>query len=166
MRSIFMSSMPCLSSLVALLFVSCVSHHATAQTTVAIPVANADTTNDGNVDFDDVVQLDAIATAIGPFPNPDGTYDNFDVNRDGVLDAQDSSDAIALIDPYMGDINLDGTVDSSDLGVLLLNFGSTSVTGWTNGDLDFNSTVDSTDLGLFLSTPIGLAGGNATRPIP
>lgn len=49
-----------------------------------------------------------------------------------------------------GDVNLDGQVDSTDLGLLLNAFGETN-TGWGDGNLNADATVDSTDLGLVLN---------------
>lgn len=50
----------------------------------------------------------------------------------------------------VGDINLSGEVDSSDLGLLLNNFGSDANT-WMAGDLNDSGEVDSSDLGLLLN---------------
>lgn len=49
-----------------------------------------------------------------------------------------------------GDINLDGTVDSTDLGLLLNSFGESSTT-WGQGNLNSDAAVDSSDLGLLLN---------------
>ncbi len=47
--------------------------------------------------------------------------------------------------PCPADLNNDGVVDSADLGILLLNFGSPGL-----GDLNNDGTVDSADIGLLL----------------
>lgn len=50
-----------------------------------------------------------------------------------------------------GDVNLDGSVTSLDLGRLLNNFGDTSGLGWGDGNLNSDPNVDSEDLGLLLN---------------
>ena len=50
-----------------------------------------------------------------------------------------------------GDINLDGNVDSSDLGILLNNFQLPDRPYWRQGDLDGDGEVTSSDLGLLLN---------------
>lgn len=50
-----------------------------------------------------------------------------------------------------GDVNLDGQVDSSDLGLLLNNFGDGSGMNWGQGNLNSDQFIDSNDLGLLLN---------------
>ncbi len=58
----------------------------------------------------------------------------------------------SLSDVYVvGDANLNGDVDSADLGILLNNFGATSGVNWGGGDLNADGGVDSSDLGLLLN---------------
>lgn len=69
----------------------------------------------------------------------------------------DASDAANPLKPsstttyVMGDTNLDGRVDSADLGLLLQNFGDASGLGWAAGNLNSDTQVDSDDLGLLLN---------------
>ena len=51
----------------------------------------------------------------------------------------------------IGDADRDGDVDSTDLGLLLNNFGDTSGLGWEGGNFNDDADVDSTDLGLQLN---------------
>jgi len=56
----------------------------------------------------------------------------------------------------IGDVDLSGFVDSTDLGLLLNNFNATAPTagagvGWGGGDLDIDGDVNSTDLGQLLN---------------
>lgn len=51
----------------------------------------------------------------------------------------------------VGDVDLNGDVDSADLGLLLNNFVTNPNVGWGGGDLDADGTVDSADLGLLLN---------------
>ena len=50
-----------------------------------------------------------------------------------------------------GDVDLDGDVDSTDLGLLLNNFSDNTGLGWGGGNLNTGNAVDSTDLGLLLN---------------
>ncbi len=51
----------------------------------------------------------------------------------------------------MGDINLDGSVGSIDLGILLNNFSDASGLGWGSGNLNSDASIGSIDLGLLLN---------------
>lgn len=51
----------------------------------------------------------------------------------------------------LGDADLNGDVDSTDLGLHLNNFGSTAGLGWGQGNFNSDPDVDSTDLGLLLN---------------
>ena len=53
---------------------------------------------------------------------------------------------VMTLDPIAGDINLDGVVDTADLGLLIGNFGTSNDTGDINGD----GLVDTADLGLLI----------------
>src|SRR5207302_11460529 len=53
---------------------------------------------------------------------------------------------------FLGDTNLDGRVDVTDLGNLASNYGTTTGAVWTQGDFDYNGTVDVSDLGDLAST--------------
>ncbi|MCB9837752.1 MAG: hypothetical protein H6813_00295 [Phycisphaeraceae bacterium] len=53
---------------------------------------------------------------------------------------------VMTIDPLVGDLNLDGVVDTADLGLLLGAFGTPGPVGDINGDM----VVDTADLGLLL----------------
>jgi len=47
----------------------------------------------------------------------------------------------------IGDLNLDGTVDASDIAPLSPNFGL-AATSWTRGDVNYDDKVNQTDLAL------------------
>ena len=71
-----------------------------------------------------------------------------------------------------GDANQDGSVDLSDLSIVLNNFGNTS-SNWTNGNFDGSSTINLTDLsdvlnnfGTSLNTPIVTATPTSTETTP
>ncbi len=63
-----------------------------------------------------------------------------------------------------GDADLDGQVNSSDLGLLLNQFGNSGSIGWGQGNLNSNSTVDSSDLGLLLNQ-FGFSSASATSSV-
>ena len=77
----------------------------------------------------------------------------FDLSNDGVVDIMDRdkwlSDAATnnkFGEPYLvGDSNLDGTVDATDLNTLALNWRQ-DVAEWSGGDYTANGVVDSGDL--------------------
>lgn len=52
---------------------------------------------------------------------------------------------------FAGDANLNGTVNSADLGLLLNNFNDDSGLGWESGNFNDDLFVDGTDLGLLLN---------------
>lgn len=52
----------------------------------------------------------------------------------------------------MGDVDLNGDVDSTDLGRLLNSFGDSGTPSWSDGNLNGDITVDSSDLGLLLNS--------------
>jgi len=80
-------------------------------------------------------------------------YTGQDLNGDGIGDTllpHLGVDNYPLMNPYfVGDVNHDGTVDSSDLGLVGLAWGSLPVDpNWkVVCDLNEDSTIDSTDLG-------------------
>ena len=70
----------------------------------------------------------------------------------------------------IGDLNLDGDVNSLDLGVLLNNFGSAdglppAGVGWPGGDVDADGMVDSVDLGQLLNN-FGFTSAAAVASVP
>jgi hypothetical protein len=50
--------------------------------------------------------------------------------------------------PFMGDANLDGSVDVGDLGILAANYGESSGATWFEGDFNGDGEVDVGDLGI------------------
>ncbi len=108
---------------------------------------------DGNGDFE-CDDIDALRSEIIA-----GTNDlAFDMNGDGVLTTDDINTWLEVAglseigaEFLMGDTNLNGTVDSTDLGVLLNNFSDTSELDWCDGNFDDDVVISSTDLGLLLN---------------
>lgn len=120
-----------------------------------------DTGSDLICDFDadgqcDIVDLDLLYGAWG-------TAGAFDVDSNGSVDDGDIGawlDAASdPLNPYLGgtktfvigDVNLDGNVDSTDLGLLLNNFGDTNGLLYGAGNQNDDMDVNSTDLGLLLN---------------
>jgi hypothetical protein len=75
---------------------------------------------------------------------------------------------------YLGDANLDGTVDIADFGLLRANFGASSGVTWDMGDFTYDGTVDINDFGRLraafgdslpaVATPSAPAGLAAVQP--
>ena len=104
-------------------------------------------------DFDqsgdcDVIDLDALLY--------DGLVNKgqeFDLDGNGTVDAADRDRWLMLAGtkstgaPYqLGDADLDGTVDATDLNVLGLHWQVTNATSWEQGDFDGDGNVNATDL--------------------
>lgn len=74
---------------------------------------------------------------------------------------------------YVGDTNLDGVVDASDISRLLQGLNNPALTGWAFGDTNYDGVVDFNDLGRALAAlrgqgaPLGIpAGIGGGAPIP
>jgi len=65
----------------------------------------------------------------------------------------------------LGDADLNGDVDSTDLGLHLNNFGSTTGLGWGQGNFNSDLDVDSTDLGLLLNN-FAFSSASAASAVP
>lgn len=61
-----------------------------------------------------------------------------------------------------GDINLSGTVDFNDLGILATHLDQPGLKNWTTGDLNGSGTTDFNDLGI-LATNLDQSGGSTTN---
>lgn len=113
---------------------------------------------DGQCDLNDLDQLyDAIPTNESTFDldNSDGlnVVDNADIGE-WLLQASDPGNPFKSdpSDTYLrGDVNLDGAIDSQDLGLLLNNFGDDGTPYWGAGNLNGDALADSNDLGLLLN---------------
>lgn len=85
----------------------------------------------------------------------------------GYVDAGDSEGVAGEIQTaytLVGDTNLDGTVNLTDLLGLLNSYGLTGQ-DWAHGDFNYDGTVNLTDL-LALLNNYGLSGGNVATSIP
>ncbi len=133
--------------------------------------ADCDGNGDGKCDIADLDQLYAAKGTAGPILDMDK---NEVIDKDDIddwLEAASDSDNAAKANPTdvytIGDVNLDGSVNSGDLGQLLNNFGSTTVVSWSEGDLDLDGGVNSSDLGSLLNN-FGFASPTAstTHAVP
>lgn len=126
-------------------------------------------------DFDDdgnyaCADIDALSAEIVA-----GTNDaSFDLTGDGTVNLADRDAWLAEAGAAnlasegsfsVGDTDLNGVVNSTDLGMLLNNFGATSGVPYCGGDLNVDSNVDSTDLGLLLNS-FGQAASASAVPEP
>lgn len=103
-------------------------------------------------DFDgnsvvDVVDVDALSREIGTL-----RYDTlYDLDHSGSLTIDDLALLLdAGLDTTLGDINLDGLVDSSDLEILQQNLYQ-SHTNWARGDLNGDRVTDVRDFNVWLT---------------
>lgn len=112
-----------------------------------------DFNSDGKFDCDDI---DALILEIAAGTNGGA----FDLNGDGVVTTADrdawlveaGAAQLASMNGYpVGDLDLSGSVDSTDLGLLLNNFSATGGIAYCGGEIDGDSNVNSTDLGLLLN---------------
>ncbi|MBN2291214.1 MAG: PEP-CTERM sorting domain-containing protein [Pirellulales bacterium] len=95
-------------------------------------------------DFSGAFKLYLAANTIGM-----RNTDNVD-SLDAEIQLQDPIDSMPgspMGPTVMGDFNLDGQVDVSDLGILAGNYGTPTGMKWANGDADGNEAVDVSDLG-------------------
>ncbi len=86
----------------------------------------------------------------------DNAVTHFSTFRGQPVDAN----ALLLSPELLGDLNVDGKVDLSDLSALLNNFGK-STPFWTDGNFDSAPTIDLTDLALILNN-FGMTNPNAS----
>jgi hypothetical protein len=121
-------------------------------------------------DFDlngwyNAADIDLLRAAIGQAPT--GGNAMFDLNRDGVINGDDTLFFLAArLDTAMGDADLDGDVDADDLADFRAHFGEAA--GWREADFDGSGQIDGTDFLIWqrhLSPfPVGLAGAIPEPP--
>lgn len=114
-----------------------------------------DTDGDGDCDL---VDIDALYAGFG-------SPGDLDYDGNGTVGPEDINGWLADASVTAGDINFDGDIDSSDLGLLLNSFGGNDV-GWGGGDIDGSGSVDSSDLGLLLNNFGSMAASSAVVPEP
>jgi hypothetical protein len=120
-----------------------------------VPLAG-DFTGDGAVDLDDVNQL---ATAV----NDGLTADDFDVDENGVVDRQDVFALVQSMGGLVGDANLDGTVNATDLNQVGLHWLHSNCVGWGEGDFTGDGAVTAGDLNMLGLNWLQAAGPRAAR---
>jgi len=123
---------------------------------IAPPAAPGDFNEDGDIDADDVDILCA---------NMGGDLDPYDLNSDGVVDEDDMIFHIEnLIEydtdddgtpdgqgTYVGDFDLNGVVNATDLQLMKGTFGTSGV-GYANGNANCDTVVNATDLQILKGT--------------
>lgn len=119
-----------------------------------------DADGDGDCEVDDIDAMYAQFGNSGPL--------DFDGN--GMIGPEDIPGWLAAAgsasSTYVpGDLNLNGAVDSDDLGLLLNKFGTPAGAVWSEGDIDGDGIVDSPDLGLLLNK-FGYQSAASTVPEP
>lgn len=129
----------------------------TTTVSVSAPAGSGVTACDFNNDAQcDITDLDLLYANFGGAAM-------FDVNSDGIVNPADIrpwlTAASSPMNPYLGgtktfrvgDLNLNGEIDSADLGLLLNNFGDDSGLLFGAGNLNNDTNVDSADLGDLLN---------------
>ena len=104
-----------------------------------------DSTLDARVDDDDATAVEANFDA-----GPVSIENDFDINRDKVVDSVDTDLVTENTTGFDADLNQDGKVGLADLLILKKNFGSINVTQPELGDIDGDQVVSSNDLALLL----------------
>ena len=136
--------------------------------TINVLGASADFDGDSDTDVDDINTL--IAELAGGVPS--GGDLSCDIDGDGDVDQDDLVYLIQnLADVQggstgatMGDTNLDGLVNDTDLAALEATYGSAG--GWDNGNLGHDGIVNATDLALLAVNYVPGEGGEAGVPEP
>ena len=128
-------------------------------------ISSGDLDYDGDVDVDDI---DILRNNMGNLA--------YDLDGDGDTDADDLGHLVedlvewhrpgtgaSGVGTEMGDFNLDGVIDTTDLAILAANFG-TVLGGWSIGHANTDSVIDTTDLAI-LATNFGfVASGEVPEP--
>lgn len=132
------------------------------------PSLVCDADGDGDCDQLDINALYGEFGNAGPLDlDGNGTVGASDIGP--WLESASSPDNLAKLNPddvyVVGDVNLDGTVDSTDLGQLLNNFGDGGQPTWSAGNLNGDENVNSTDLGQLLNN-FGSPAATAAVPEP
>ena len=111
----------------------------------------APTGHDGRVDSTDIAY---VAANFGAWSDLDEAVSidlSADLNGDLIVDAADITELVeSILGTRVGDLNLDGAVELSDLAVMLSNFGS-AAGAYEQGDVDGDGFVTLSDLALLLS---------------
>lgn len=122
----------------------------------------------------DLADIDALYAMFG---STVAAGSGFDYSGDGVVGPEDiagwladASQTANTANPtgatyVLGDADLDGNVNSIDLGLLLNNFNAMSGVGWNQGDLNGDGNVNSVDLGQLLNN-FGFTSLLAANAVP
>jgi len=115
----------------------------------------------------DIDDIDGLFGQFGADMNGDGAIDGGDIAAwlQQASDVNNPAKASASDIYVLGDVDLNGSVDSTDLGLLLNNFADTNSLPWSAGNLNGDANVDSTDLGLMLNN-FGFASATVAVPEP
>jgi hypothetical protein len=114
----------------------------------------------GDFNVDDNVDATDIDNLCGQIQAGDNDI-LFDLNLDGIVTEEDLNDLLgSVLMTGIGDANLDGAIDLSDLNVVRNNFGSAG--GWASGNFDCSPAVDLPDLNAVRNN----FGFTRTVPVP
>lgn len=80
-----------------------------------------------------------------------------DMNGDMVVDSEDIHVVVNdILGTNLGDVNLDGKIDSTDRNIIIANISTSSGKGWADGDINGDGYVTTADLALYGSTLLSL----------
>jgi len=128
----------------------------TRKTTIVPPEVSGDYNFD---DVSDITDLQSLCSAVASGRN----LDSYDVNSDGVVDATDLQQHLAIVNTTFGDTDLNGAVDFEDFTRLSDAFGSGR--RWSQGDFDCDRDVDFADF-LTLSSNFGFVADDQIASVP
>jgi probable HAF family extracellular repeat protein len=117
------------------------------------PYVPGDSNCDDDLDLQDVKPLVEFVQTFVPGAKPTSYcgWWTADVNQDATLDDKDVTAMWDLLGLSCGDLNGDGAVDQSDLGILLADYGCSAGLGECPGDTDADGDTDQSDLGVLLA---------------
>ena len=125
----------------------------------AIPVAG-DFNDD---DLINIVDIDLLLDEIGVGGTTTWPYD---LSADGMVNSADTVGLVeGIMGTFMGDANLDKTVNVFDLSALATNYRKVGDMGWSDGDFTGDGFVDIFDLAILASRYGNDAAGGGT-PVP
>ena len=91
-----------------------------------------------------VTAVDELFDLLGTSTNP-----GFDFDLDGTVTDADKTKFVAdILGTWLGDANLDGTVDGADLNALGIHWSQDEIDSWMQGDFDGDEEVDNADLNI------------------
>ncbi len=118
---------------------------------------------DGDFNLDGIANCDDLQL-IYDRAAASSTHATFDVDGDGQVTVADATAWVSERGFSIGDVNLSGVVDASDLEILITHR-FTSDAGWCSGDLTGDGTVDGSDFNHWLAQQPPRAAVSVPEPV-